>query len=85
MKFLSAVILVLALSSCGGDDKEPKTQRLTYNLTYNNCSTGEHSFNSKLEMCKGLLDNERNNFCASNMRADKYKQEGCEELTGEKF
>ena len=46
---------------------------LSYNLTENGCSTGNHSFNSQDELCNGLRDDSLNNNCAQNLRYQKFQ------------
>jgi hypothetical protein len=41
------------------------------------CTTGEHTFNSKAEMCQGLRSDGLNNGCAPEGRERFYLDSGC--------
>ncbi len=75
MKRLIFVSLALAalsfFSACG------KKEEFKYSLTYNGCATGEHEADSKEELCTMLKNDQLNNFCAKNLRKEKYEADGC--------
>ncbi len=52
-----------------------KSNNLTYTLSENGCSTGEHTFYSEEQMCNGLKNDSLNNNCAYNLRRLKFKSD----------
>jgi len=72
MKKLALIALAtLALAACG------KKEEFKYNLTENDCSTGEKTAESKDQMCSMLKDSAANNGCAYSLRKQKFEQDGC--------
>jgi len=69
--FFILTLAAFALSSCG------KKEEFKYNLTENQCSTGDQTLESKNEMCNRLKDNAANNGCAYTLRKQKFESEGC--------
>jgi hypothetical protein len=60
------VLFLILMSGCGSSD-------LSYNLTENGCSTGEQSFSSREDYCKGLQNKELNHDCAYTLRRNNFK------------
>lgn len=50
-------------------------QTLSYTLTENGCSTGEQKFSSQEQMCEGLKNDSLNNYCAQNLRYQKFQND----------
>ncbi len=61
----------ISFVSCG------KKEDFKYQLSQNGCDTGEHSAESKDEMCGQLKNSDLNNGCASQLRKEKYEGDGC--------
>ena len=59
-----------ALTSCG--------QSKTYEMEFNGCKTGSHTFGSLKEYCEALQNTQLNNGCAQGMRRQQFQQDGCE-------
>jgi len=87
MKKLILIIITILSNSflligCGDSDDDISNNLMdTYTLEFNDCSTGTHTFraNSRTELnkkvCRALLDDELNNYCAFELRmikADNY-------------
>jgi hypothetical protein len=68
---VSAVIIGLAVMGCS---KSEKKESISYDFTENGCPTGNKTFSSVAEMCKGLQDDELNNHCAEASREAHFKQ-----------
>jgi hypothetical protein len=77
-----------ALSSCGhlgvdskADSKKTennvKQENYKYDIDDNGCKTGEQKFTSKKELCEGLRDHARNNYCALRLRKNYFEQSSC--------
>lgn len=75
--FISLGLAALSFYSCGKQEDEKKSESFKYNLTYNGCSTGDKEASSKDAMCALLKDDAANNFCAANLRKEKYEADGC--------
>lgn len=78
---LVGVIAVVAISATGcGNNVEIKKsgdgQTTEYKFELTGCSTGTQKFNSKKEMCAGLVNDELNSGCALEMRYE-YFQSHC--------
>ncbi|MGE0614554.1 MAG: hypothetical protein AB7P04_02850 [Bacteriovoracia bacterium] len=41
------------------------------------CTTGQHSYNSKVDYCNGLNNRAANNNCATGPRQTQFEQAGC--------
>jgi hypothetical protein len=59
------------LAGCG------KKEELKYHLVENQCDTGEHTADSKDQMCSMLKYDGVNNGCAYTLRKQKYEGDGC--------
>lgn len=70
-KILILTLLAVVFTGCSSDN-ENKDESLSYEFSYNGCSTGRHEFNSKAAMCEGLQDDDLNNYCAIGMRASHF-------------
>lgn len=82
LTILTAVACNLSLKGPGVDTStNNKNESFKYNLSYNGCSTGEQSFNSRSEMCTGLQNNKLNNYCALDLRRIHFENE----CPGQKF
>lgn len=68
---LILTLATIALASCG------KKEEFKYNLTENECSTGEQTLDSKDAMCTRLRDDGANKGCAYSLRKQKFESEGC--------
>ena len=71
MKILLLAALALTFTACG------KKEEFKYQLVQNQCDTGEHKADSKEQMCSMLKDAGLNNFCAYDLRKQKYEGDGC--------
>lgn len=54
-----------------------QAEAYSYELGNNSCSTGAHSFNTMVEICQALLDDELNNNCVAKERLRLHKS-NCE-------
>jgi hypothetical protein len=70
-KFAFIALATLTLAACG------KKEEFKYNLTENDCSTGEKTAETKEKMCSMLQDSAANNGCAYSLRKQKFEQDGC--------
>lgn len=70
MLMISSVV-VFGLTAC---DVKKEEKSYSYDYTLNGCNTGKQEFSSQEDMCRGLRDDARNNYCASSIRADAYQQ-----------
>ena len=88
MTRLSLIALVLALgtsfSGCGkigigtsDEGAEISSEELGYEMEFNDCNTGKHTFDSKEALCKGLQDRTLNKGCAMRLRQDYHRERGC--------
>ncbi|KHD88482.1 MAG: hypothetical protein OM95_08180 [Bdellovibrio sp. ArHS] len=50
------------------------TEELTYEFSFNGCSTGRHKLLSKKEFCDALLNDALNNSCARELRIEHYNR-----------
>jgi hypothetical protein len=76
MRNYHLVSLAIGLMSCGmssSKNHETRSEKWQYEYKQNGCSTGPISGEGKDLQCKALLDNERNHFCAKDIRQDAYK------------
>lgn len=69
---------LMVLAGCsilkkGDNSHDGKDESYTYQYSFNGCSTGKHSFDSKKKYCDGLLDDDLNNYCALETRESSYK------------
>ena len=69
---------LLLVSACNiklgaGANNETKTESYSYELTYNNCTTGKKSFSSKEAYCASL--NEDTRSCVAVLAQEKYNTE----------
>ncbi len=74
--FISATVVLNACSLSNTVDSLTKTQsanNLTYSFSDGGCSTGEHTFYSKEQLCDGLKNDALNNFCALSLRQSKFR------------
>lgn len=67
---VALVVGALGMSAC-----QKKNEKFSYDLTENGCPTGNHEFNNKAEYCAALRDDRANNYCALNLRRERYKAE----------
>lgn len=82
-KMIRSLLIVsgsVLLASCqlfhrGSDsDKNPEAvTTFSYSFDENGCKTGQQTFTSREDMCRGLLDDERNQNCARGLREERYK------------
>jgi hypothetical protein len=54
---------------------ELEYETYSYSLRGLGCTTGFHEFDTRDKACKSLLNNEANNDCAKQARADLYSKE----------
>lgn len=77
--FTSILFAAFALASgCSGSSLTnglKKESSFTYELSENSCSTGEKTFSSNEAMCNALKDDALNNFCAQNLRYQKFQSD----------
>ncbi len=94
LKAFALCIVSLLFIACSGDvdvdtggvevgpdgvKASDKKETYSYSYSYNGCKTGEHSFSSLADYCRGLADNGKNNFCAEELRCGAFR-ERCREL-----
>lgn len=80
MRALLIVCLVPALFACSKSSdgsSSTRNERFSYSLTYNNCPTGKKTFSSQQAMCDALKDDSENNYCAREMRREKFDSDAC--------
>jgi hypothetical protein len=58
-------------------ENNSSNSNLSYELTYNGCKTGKHSFSSEEALCEGLQSESLNNGCAENMRKQYFTSHSC--------
>jgi hypothetical protein len=66
------------MNGCSGSsltDGLKKQSSFSYELSENGCSTGEKTFNSNDSMCDALKDDALNNYCAQNLRYQKFQSD----------
>lgn len=71
-----AVAIVMCLTiflSCGIKPASPKAE-YSYQWQKGDCPTGKHTFSSKDEYCRALLDESLNAGCAKEEREADYKE-----------
>jgi hypothetical protein len=82
MKVMSIVLLIAlgsVFSACSvstdkdGVQAQAKSQSLSYDLSENNCDTGNHSFSSAGDYCNGLQNDSLNNGCALSLRQAQFQ------------
>jgi hypothetical protein len=71
MKAMMILSLALALGAC---NVKKEDKNLSYELSENGCETKRHEFSSQQEYCDGLKNDALNNYCASNLRYNEFKQ-----------
>lgn len=77
-KHTMVVILALGLASCQlGNRKSSQSDDLTYSLTENNCSTGVVPYRDDADLCRALVDDARNNWCARELRRQMFQTKKC--------
>ncbi len=52
-----------------------KQSSFSYELSENGCSTGQKTFSSNDAMCNALKDDALNNYCAQNLRYQKFQSD----------
>ena len=81
MKKIILILSIISLTGCdvrvddGGVDAQGGKQNLKYSYSVNGCETGEKSFSSLTDLCYGLANDEMNNFCAGDLRCDRFKRD----------
>ena len=82
MRKLVILTLMFLASSCSKETLSKLTngnnnnaQTLSYTLTENGCSTGEQYFSTQDDMCDGLKNDSLNNYCARNLRYQKFQND----------
>lgn len=73
--FFSLISTACYLSNKNNSSVNSESQSIKYNLSYNGCSTGNQEFSSIEDMCNGLKNDSRNNYCAQKLRYEKFKSE----------
>jgi hypothetical protein len=66
------------LSGCNSSsllNPKVESQSFTYNFTENGCSTGEKVFSTNDAMCSALRDDVSNNYCAQDLRYQKFQSD----------
>lgn len=88
-KLLLKLILITLFVSCGKDgafvtDKKiiytvkPATaEKYEYELRIDGCTTEIQTFDTFLEVCQGLKDEELNNSCAQDGREELFEKSAC--------
>lgn len=75
----SLVLLGCNVDVGSGDDSDGGNKTLQYSFTQEingvKCETGTHTFSSLTDMCIGLADDQRNDFCAEDARCDRFKRD----------
>ena len=76
---IMSALLLLTLLGCGTHIVYPRfnSNPYSYNFREVDCSTGDHEFNSREDMCSSLRDSGFNNYCASRERARFFDSQGC--------
>jgi len=74
--FLFFALVFVALSACG------KKEEFKYELSENQCSTGEQTTDSKNALCTRLKDDGANKGCAYRLRKEKFEAESCGNWNG---
>ena len=76
---LLVMSLVFTLVACSNSSSD---ESYSYEYTLNGCPTGQQTFSSLKDMCAGLADDERNNFCADTLRCQRF-QSDCQQYKDE--
>lgn len=68
-------MMFIFMNGCSGSplaDSLKKESSFSYELSENGCSTGEKTFSTNDAMCNALKDDALNNYCAQNLRYQKF-------------
>lgn len=81
-RILGLILLaIFAAPSCGPAPFKPakrvRIQPSSYTYEYNDqgCKTGKQTFATKDEYCRGLMDDELNNYCARSSRETTFNEQ----------
>lgn len=69
---LGAFVFMNGCSGSSLTDGLKKQSSFSYELSENGCSTGEKNFSTNDAMCNALKDDALNNYCAQNLRYQKF-------------
>lgn len=89
MKLYITILLLIMIGSCGKEKtirkfkSEAMPEAYSYFFSEDDCDTGEQIFYRLEDACRGVLDNELNNFCALEERLELYSS-SCEGLFTER-
>ena len=72
---LGAFVFMNGCSGSSLTDGLKKQSSFTYELSENGCSTGEKTFSTNDAMCNALKDDAFNNYCAQNLRYQKFQSD----------
>jgi hypothetical protein len=70
--FILGTVSTLSLAACNASLGEKK-ETYSYKYTVGQCTTEQHSFKSKADLCSGLKDDAANKGCAHQERLERYK------------
>ena len=68
------IVAVVACEKKENKKSEIHTENYSYQFKYNQCDTEKHEFTSMNELCVALQDEELNQGCAQNLRANHFKE-----------
>lgn len=91
MKYIAFFIMIFSFISCGKDGRfiansqqeviykvEPAAEeKYEYEFFLQDCSTGIQRFDSFIDACNGLTDEQRNKSCAREERRDLFINSEC--------
>ena len=73
-RILLAAATCLLGTALGCGNNGLNSESTSYQLSYNGCDTGEHSFDSVEKYCDGLRDEQLNHGCAIKSRKQLFNQ-----------